>query len=934
MAAVLAASAALAWAAGCSSPEKKYQVLSFFFDGVPDPNAPAVARAGDAAATGRARAPVLSSHAPFRDQQCNACHKGSEGTNVRFAAITSASCVECHKDLGKKHRVTHEPVAEAECLWCHQPHESALPALLKEPAPNLCTQCHDELLLGNKPPEHKRPNVNCMDCHLGHGGATRAMLRPDAPASLPPAGRPTRGGPTSQPAATQPATRPVPGLEELLGADALQRPAGPAGPAGPAHPAPAPSTRPAVAKSPSFMDSFVLLSDVPLGPGAGADSAAAGPDEGPVLIGVRPKTDAVSLAPPRAALEFIYRREDDSLDPKSGQRTTFRENRFDERLTLETTGYIVHPNLVELSLKGSFGFQQDDLSNSGQVDSSNSVFYNYDVSALILRKEEAPITLYSRRTTETTSRAFGPSLDTNIMSSGGVIDWHNRSLPTRVEAYHSDEEQRALDGSESFTLSQNTVTWHSEAEPLPHQRFVFDYTYNQIDERSRVTDVNGKVAGPPVANSFETHEVLASHSFDFGPADRHNLSSAVSYFNQSGDFPLERLRWDERLTLRHSDTFETRYLYTLDYQSSSFDQLGTSDQTQHSGQAGFTHRLYKSLITTGNVGVRQLDRSDGSSSTEYLADLNLNYTKQVPLGRLNASAGYAFDRQENDAQSGVVRVVNDPRTFNDPLPIVITGTNIDPNSVVVRSANGVIVFVPNADYLVTDFPDRIELMRVVGGRIANGQSVLVSYDLLPQGRNTVTNNTYSVGVRYDIQQGPLAGLGLYARFLRLDQQIDAADPSAFIPNSLTDTTIGADYRFAEITLAAEREWHDSDIAPYDATRLSARFDRRLTRDAALSLNANYSLLEYPDIDNRVDLFTVSGTASQRFTRDLYGSLTLLYRDQQDRRFGASQGFEVNGELRWDFRQTHVYVQARQSFLDTDTQASDFQTVVVGVRREF
>ena len=38
--------------------------------------------------------------------------------------------------------------------------------------------------------------------------------------------------------------------------------------------------------------------------------------EGPVLIGVRPRTDAVSLAPPTAALEFIYRHEDDSLESR------------------------------------------------------------------------------------------------------------------------------------------------------------------------------------------------------------------------------------------------------------------------------------------------------------------------------------------------------------------------------------------------------------------------------------------------------------------------------------------------------------------------------------------------------------------------------------------------------------------------------------------
>src|SRR5206468_2172449 len=140
------------------------------------------------------------------------------------------------------------------------------------------------------------------------------------------------------------------------------------------------------------------------------------------------------------------------------------------------------------------------------------------------------------------------------------------------------------------------------------------------------------------------------------------------------------------------------------------------------------------------------------------------------------------------------------------------------SSIVVRDATGLIVFVENLDYLVRVFPDRVEITRVVGGRIVNGQTVLISYDLLPQPENTVTNNTFHASARYDFEKGPLKGAGLYARYFLLDQSIESDFPSRFTPNSLRDTTVGADYRFWDFTVGGEYEWHHSDVAPYDAAR--------------------------------------------------------------------------------------------------------------------
>src|SRR5262245_6687776 len=117
---------------------------------------------------------------------------------------------------------------------------------------------------------------------------------------------------------------------------------------------------------------------------------------GPIVIGAKEKRPFFQLSNTIASLEFLYRREESEIKPKNGLTDSFLENRFEETFTLETTGYIYHPNLVELNLAGTFGLKQDSIDDNGDKDTRNGTITEYDLSATILRKEVAPVTLYTR----------------------------------------------------------------------------------------------------------------------------------------------------------------------------------------------------------------------------------------------------------------------------------------------------------------------------------------------------------------------------------------------------------------------------------------------------------------------------------------------------------------------------------------------------------
>jgi predicted CXXCH cytochrome family protein len=163
---------------GCGNATTRYRVLSFFFDGVPDPNAatgPTTRRTGE-------RGKVVFVHKPFADaeadeKKCATCHLNTSDIFAR-AQVRRDVCVECHASVKREYRYTHGPVVNNLCQFCHAPHQSINEHLLKMPAPAVCTQCHFPETLGSNPPEHLIAKSNCISCHSGHGGLDRMLLRP------------------------------------------------------------------------------------------------------------------------------------------------------------------------------------------------------------------------------------------------------------------------------------------------------------------------------------------------------------------------------------------------------------------------------------------------------------------------------------------------------------------------------------------------------------------------------------------------------------------------------------------------------------------------------------------------------------------------------------------------------------------------------------
>ena len=162
--------------------------------------------------------PKGGSRHPALDMGCETCHvihKSGDPTKREFAYHLTkdapALCLGCHDandaSLGKAHR--NQPFANADCLQCHDPHQSAKPMLAQKflhppyaalscaichvppkdgkvvltmpDVKSLCVMCHGDQAkeIQTAKVQHPGAQGDCTVCHNPHAGTSPAFLQPN-----------------------------------------------------------------------------------------------------------------------------------------------------------------------------------------------------------------------------------------------------------------------------------------------------------------------------------------------------------------------------------------------------------------------------------------------------------------------------------------------------------------------------------------------------------------------------------------------------------------------------------------------------------------------------------------------------------------------------------------------------------------------------------
>ncbi|MBK7404380.1 MAG: hypothetical protein IPJ41_07015 [Phycisphaerales bacterium] len=658
---------------------------------------------------------------------------------------------------------------------------------------------------------------------------------------------------------------------------------------------------------------------VPLGAPAWAQGQPA--DGEPIILGRRETWKGFELASLTAAVNTEARYRSFRRETEGQPTLTDTERYILGEIEVGGEAYIGHRNLLDVTGTVRLGLENTNLNSDTQgasLDDTNQRTL-YDVSGLILQEGPAPLTVYSRREQVQLDRQFGGTIDSVNTEHGAILRYRSEVAPTYIHYFHRESNQTDQLGTIDYDSVQDTFNIRTDVNMGDTQRLSAEYTLDLVDERQSSS----------YQNSFTRHDALFVHEIDFGRDARSHLRSSLRLYDESGLADLRRVRLDETLRLQHTDDFDTRYDV-----SAEDSQRHGQEQRYLSARFLARYKLFDSLVATGSLGASTLE-VDGDASTQlYDVSGDLQYTKRVPYGRLDATIGVGFTRQE-DGERGQPFLISDDRvTLEDPRPSVIARRNVVANSAFVTDSAGFRIYVEGIDYVVDYFPDHIEIRRIVGGAIADGEVVLVDYTVGPEPAATFDTPNASISARYTFEEGPLNGLSPYVVYQWLDQSVDAVDPTRFVLEELHDLKYGVDYRIGNFTFNAERQNHDSNIFPYDSTRLEARYDLRMSYSWALTGNLTREITDYSNTGEQLTLDRATLRVYGRLGEDLDLNARVEYRDESSRLAQDITGFEQELNLVLRKGKTSITGGLRNSVLDSGVSSTTSQTISVGLRRTF
>ncbi|MFQ6034429.1 MAG: hypothetical protein ACE5NM_01100 [Sedimentisphaerales bacterium] len=579
----------------------------------------------------------------------------------------------------------------------------------------------------------------------------------------------------------------------------------------------------------------------------------------------------------------------------SGNKRKSKTKVFEERLRLKTDGDIYHPNFLFYNAAFGLGLTQQSFSADGDSDKQSAWLNDYSVLAQLLRTKPYPLTFNLSKSEDLIARRFLGSLKAETQNLGLSLALRSKDWPMTFEYSTSDTIQDGL-----APLARDFFTRDDQ-----QYRYSLAHDFSELSHLSLAFGRN-KVSQRTLGAStdFTEDRYTLLHDLTFGGDQQHRLDSFFSFLDQSGSFNLENLQWEERLRLQHSPSFLTNY--DLRFVDTEQKTLGIKN-TETLGRAGFEHRLYESLVTTGNIFTSRSDLGAQGDLIQRGGTLGLNYKKTNPWGVLLSTYMINFIAADQSGGRGTGIVIDESHVFTDPLPITLDRVNIDISTIVVTDNTGLNVYTLGDDYTITEISGRVRLnittLGAIPPNVSDGQEILVDYTFFvePERQEDTLRQNFTIRERFD------SGLSLYYAHQRQDEKISSTIVE-ITPDEYRINTFGADYVKKGLALLAEYSKERSTQIPSTTKHLEARYSWPIMSDTTASVRVLNQWLDFGEPDDRdIVLFSTGGEILSRLAEKYSISARLDYRDEDDSRFGVTEGFGLNTELQYNYRQLSIIV---------------------------
>lgn len=520
----------------------------------------------------------------------------------------------------------------------------------------------------------------------------------------------------------------------------------------------------------------------------------------------------------KLALEYQEKEENrlgPGVDPRSEQTDTFWQ-----RLEIQSRGWLYHPDLLLFTFGLEPQWKQQDTSASDMfIRDDDDNFLGYFIDAHVLRQKTHSFRVFLRESRNEFNSTLSPDNVTETDIARGVWRINSERFPTAVTLESNDT------NFEDFFATRDksdTLRLETKYSSEKHQAHLLSEYVDQLRE----IDVQ----------TINVDRYLINVNSNYLFSDRVRLATTI--FNLSSESEVSDTKsflWSERLMLKHRPNLRSEY--TARFDSRQNDNF-RSDAWFLSGAV--EHQLYENLTTRLELYTSKDDFSDGEIDITE-ADLDFRYIRNIPIGVLTITNGYAYRLEDNDIDAESSQVLGEAHTLIGTTPEFLARSNIDASSVVVTDSTRTTTYIEGIDYVLTVVGESLAIQRNIFGGIADGETVLVDYVFAAQAPFEADRFAVRFGANLNLWRV----LRLYYNYNRIDENLI----SGTRPSDLSDDRIqraGASLRWRWSTTSADYELRDTVRTPLIRKRIQQSFVFRVTRSFSFGVSASYAETDFRD----------------------------------------------------------------------------------------
>ncbi len=635
--------------------------------------------------------------------------------------------------------------------------------------------------------------------------------------------------------------------------------------------------------------------------------------------------DAFKLTGVEGSIRLGYSFTETDLTQVGGTDIKEKRSGMEQEFNINAQAYVFHPNLLEMELGAGFLAGQDKHeSNSGTYD-SESEYYDFSGRFNFLKNKPYPVSLYYVKSSP--KQAVGVADSLNIKSELYGLSSYLRSplvnSPVTLRFDHTQSKGESSlsvvdDSSDSLFLGIATnignvgngsigVNKISKTSGSGSHNLPLQVSTNDTES----IDWNGKVALGSERNlSISNHLLLSSSEQNVAPS-------------------RDRLTFYNHIDWKIDDATETYNTYN--FSKNEYDKVESKNQNL---VIGSVHRYGEWMTFSASVDTEN-EVNDGFKRSS--SSLNGSAIAQIQVtDRWASSLGYsAFFRSNSQSTNELtISAFDEAHTFSGISSITLTHEYVISGSVSVSNETHSQDYVENIDYIVITVGSETRLERLISGNIADGQTVLISYEYEAGGTFDFDEIYQSFNIRYSLDRRYNFSL-----FYSTNKQIYQSGIPVHSMKSVQNYRVGMDAQVpinktADFGWRLEFERRNEDLNPFTRSSFDLNLNSSLPFNAAfLSVNTGYQQVDNELSPNDIRETYLSTNVSARTSLGGRASFEWIYKIDKGRDTPKNSS---DAKLRYEWKRGRLAfsLSARHTKEEQGIASRENSIVEAALRRDF